>query len=221
MPSFDEKTPETSESAAAAMLGDADDSDSGPAAKKGRVSYEESRRKEIRETNRLAARECRARKKRLMSELEKTVASLTAEHSALMKQNRELSIRLETLQRTAAMGFGPMPGAAAGMNPNLLGGNAMGNAMGLLPGLNASLQSSQPVALPGGQGAAGSAGSGGNIVVQHMHHYDGSNEKSVPGHPSHPGPGAPPTAAADLKTTLGKLGYLNQTLQNGSTSTAC
>lgn len=72
-----------------------------------------SRRKEIREINRLAARECRARKKRLMAELEKTVSNLTSEHSALMKQNRELTIRLETLQRTVGMG---LSGAAAMSN---------------------------------------------------------------------------------------------------------
>ena len=71
-----------------------------------------SRRKEIREINRLAARECRARKKRLMAELEKTVSNLTSEHSALMKQNRELTIRLETLQRTVGMG---LSGAAASL----------------------------------------------------------------------------------------------------------
>ena len=57
---------------------------------------DEARKQEIRETNKLAARECRARKKRLMSELEKTVGSLTTEHTALVKQNRELAIRLET-----------------------------------------------------------------------------------------------------------------------------
>ena len=67
----------------------------------------------IREINRLAARECRARKKRLMAELEKTVSNLTSEHSALMKQNRELTIRLETLQRTVGMG---LSGAAAMSN---------------------------------------------------------------------------------------------------------
>ena len=70
-----------------------------------RPQYDEARKQEIRETNKLAARECRARKKRLMSELEKTVGSLTTEHSALVKQNRELTIRLETLQRTV----GPPP----------------------------------------------------------------------------------------------------------------
>jgi len=78
------------------------------------ADYDEDRRREIRETNRIAARECRARKKHLMIELEKTVANLTAEHSALTKQNRELTIRLETLERTAAVGLGPaVPGAGA------------------------------------------------------------------------------------------------------------
>ena len=33
-----------------------------------------------------------------MAELEKTVSNLTSEHSSLMKQNRELTIRLETLE---------------------------------------------------------------------------------------------------------------------------
>ena len=84
-----------------------------------RPQYDEARKKEIRETNKLAARECRARKKRLMSELEKTVGSLTAEHSALVKQNRELTIRLETLQRTV----GPPPATAAAT------GGLMGSSM--------------------------------------------------------------------------------------------
>ena len=84
-----------------------------------RPQYDEARKKEIRETNKLAARECRARKKRLMSELEKTVGSLTAEHTALVKQNRELTIRLETLQRTV----GPPPATAAAA------GGLMGSSM--------------------------------------------------------------------------------------------
>ena len=73
------------------------------------MDYDETRRQEIRDTNRIAARECRARKKLLMMELEKTISNLNAEHNALMKHNRELSIRLETLQRSAAMGIGPLP----------------------------------------------------------------------------------------------------------------
>lgn len=94
--------------------------DTGPKDKETRMSYDEARRKEIRETNRLAARECRARKKRLMSELEKTVSSLTAEHSALMKQNRELTIRLETLQRVHPVALGMVPGAVPGPCTNAI-----------------------------------------------------------------------------------------------------
>lgn len=89
------------------------------AKRKRSADYDDDRRKEIRETNRIAARECRARKKNLMVELEKTVANLTAEHSALSKHNREMTIRLETLERTAAVGLGP---AMSGGNPSLMGG---------------------------------------------------------------------------------------------------
>ena len=101
-----------------------------------RPQYDEARKKEIRETNKLAARECRARKKRLMSELEKTVGSLTAEHSALVKQNRELTIRLETLQRT----IGPPPAGGLGSSvssttPQLA--TVANSATSLLSGLNA------------------------------------------------------------------------------------
>lgn len=232
--SIDEKrtTPEMTTSAiegeAATAAASADDDDSHPSStnKKPRLTYDDSRRKEIRETNRMAARECRARKKRLMVELEKTVANLTAEHSALMKQNRELAIRLETLQRTAAMGLGPMPvpgggvGVGAGgmqVNPNQLFG--AGNPMGLLSSLNASLQTNPSIAFPGQTPAAavapGAAGGGGTIV--HMHHYDQQpstvNGKSIPQSP-------PPTmmngGGLDLKA-LSKLGYLNQAavLQQG------
>ena len=101
------------------------------------VEYDEKRKEEIRLTNKLAARECRARKKRLMSELENTVGSLTAEHSALVKQNRELTIRLETLQRTV----GPPPaGGLVGSSmssttPQLA--TVANSATSLLSGLNA------------------------------------------------------------------------------------
>ncbi len=100
-----------------------------------RPQYDEARKQEIRETNKLAARECRARKKRLMSELEKTVGSLTTEHSALVKQNRELTIRLETLQRTV----GPPPPQAA--NPQLA--TVANSATSLLSGLNRGGQQQQ------------------------------------------------------------------------------
>ena len=100
------------------------------------VEYDEKRKEEIRLTNKLAARECRARKKRLMSELENTVGSLTAEHSALVKQNRELTIRLETLQRTV----GPPPAGGLGTSmssttPQLA--TVANSATSLLSGLNA------------------------------------------------------------------------------------
>ena len=96
---------------------------------------DEARKQEIRETNKLAARECRARKKRLMSELEKTVGSLTTEHTALVKQNRELSIRLETLQRTV----GPPPPQVT--NPQLA--TVANSATSLLSGLNRGRQQQQ------------------------------------------------------------------------------
>ena len=132
--------------------------------KKPRISsYDEARRKEIRETNRLAARECRARKKRLMSELEVTLNNLTAEHNALLRQNRELTIRLETLQlchsviTSAPAGDAPAGNAnvatsianailgvqrSAGIPPIgqsnlLLGGGGGGAQLGLLAGLQA------------------------------------------------------------------------------------
>lgn len=100
------------------------------------VEYDEKRKEEIRLTNKLAARECRARKKRLMSELENTVGSLTAEHSALVKQNRELTIRLETLQRT----IGPPPAGGLGTSmssttPQLA--TVANSATSLLSSLNA------------------------------------------------------------------------------------
>lgn len=105
-----------------------------------RPQYDEARKQEIRETNKLAARECRARKKRLMSELEKTVGSLTAEHSALVKQNRELAIRLETLQRTV----GPPPGTTGSSmsttTPQLA--TVANSATSLLSGLNGGGQQS-------------------------------------------------------------------------------
>ena len=96
---------------------------------------DEARKQEIRETNKLAARECRARKKRLMSELEKTVGSLTTEHTALVKQNRELAIRLETLQRTV----GPPPPQVT--NPQLA--TVANSATSLLSGLNRGGQQQQ------------------------------------------------------------------------------
>ena len=96
---------------------------------------DEARKQEIRETNKLAARECRARKKRLMSELEKTVGSLTTEHTALVKQNRELTIRLETLQRTV----GPPPPQVT--NPQLA--TVANSATSLLSGLNRGGQQQQ------------------------------------------------------------------------------
>lgn len=105
-----------------------------------RPEYDEARKQEIRETNKLAARECRARKKRLMSELEKTVGSLTAEHSALVKQNRELAIRLETLQRTV----GPPPATTgssmSSTTPQLA--TVANSATSLLSGLNGGGQQS-------------------------------------------------------------------------------
>ena len=97
---------------------------------------DEARKQEIRETNKLAARECRARKKRLMSELEKTVGSLTTEHTALVKQNRELTIRLETLQRT----IGPPPPPQV-TNPQLA--TVANSATSLLSGLNRGGQQQQ------------------------------------------------------------------------------
>ncbi len=102
-----------------------------------RPQYDETRKQEIRETNKLAARECRARKKRLMSELEKTVGSLTTEHTALVKQNRELSIRLETLQRTV----GPPPPPPQVTNPQLA--TVANSATSLLSGLNRGGQQQQ------------------------------------------------------------------------------
>jgi len=110
-----------------------DASISGSKKKPRRPQYDEARKQEIRETNKLAARECRARKKRLMSELEKTVGMLTAEHSALVKQNRELTIRLETLQRTV----GPPSSASSGFvgsTPQLA--TVANSATSLLSGLN-------------------------------------------------------------------------------------
>lgn len=129
-------------------------------------SYDEKRRKEIREINRLAARESRARKKRLMSDLKQSVSDLTAEHSVLMRQNRELTIRLETLRRcrgvipttgstssgsvlapgtssvnsrvSAILGVQGMVGIPAIGQPSLLFGGATGGKLGLLAGVQVS-----------------------------------------------------------------------------------
>jgi len=137
-----------------------------PERKKAKISssQDEKRRKEVREINRLAARESRARKKRLMSDLKQSVSDLTAEHSALMRQNRELTIRLETLRRcrgvipptvstssavapgtsgvnsglSAILGMQGMAGIPATGQPSLLLSGPTGAQLGLLAGLQVS-----------------------------------------------------------------------------------
>lgn len=133
------------------VSGDSSDGKGGKSGDKRKrtADYDETRKKEIRETNRIAARECRARKKHLMVELEKTVKNLTAEHDSLSRINQELTIRLETLERTASLGgLGALATAGAGVNLNnpsaaqarIMGANQSGTAPSLLSALNPQLQ---------------------------------------------------------------------------------
>jgi len=136
--------------------------------------YDDARRKEIRETNRIAARECRARKKHLMLELEKTVRNLTAEHESLLRINEELSIRLETLERTASLGLKTsLNPAIAGVVPPLGANSAQGSSQSspaatLFSTLNSEYQLGASVL---GLGTSAAVTQAQELVAKHVNDY--------------------------------------------------